>query len=213
MVLEVQTDTRKVDNRLDTNGTQLLGVTDTRALKDERRRKGTARDDDLSPGLEHTVLWRATSWLRRHCLYTNSAAILDDDLVNLCVASQVQVGVHSTSGVDVPVSTVTSATSVSVDPLEPMLSSVPSDEILQVIYDRNALGFGSPEEIVLDWVGVVTKRHLDGTLISVNVLVVRGTLVRLMLLHEWQQLLCRPALGLEVIVVRSRGSSVHHEVD
>lgn len=34
-----------------------------------------------------------------------------------------------------------------------------------------------------------------------------------MLLHERKQLLCGPALGLEVIVVRSASPGVHHEVD
>lgn len=47
-----------------------------------------------------------------------------------------------------------------------------------------------------------------------NVLpIVGGTLIRLMLPHEGNKLLCGPALCLEVIVIRSRCPSVHHEVD
>jgi len=35
MVLEIETNTRKVDNGLDTCSLQLLGVADTRALQDQ----------------------------------------------------------------------------------------------------------------------------------------------------------------------------------
>lgn len=47
MVLEVETDTGKVDKRLDASAAELLWVTDTRALKDKGRAEGTARDDNL----------------------------------------------------------------------------------------------------------------------------------------------------------------------
>lgn len=97
--------------------------------------------------------------------------------------------------------------------LEPMLSSVGGDKILKIVNDRNALGLDSPEEVVLDRVGVVAEGDLDRTVVSVNVLVVRSALIRLMLLHQRKQFLSRPALGLEIVVVRGGGASVHHEVN
>jgi len=43
--------------------------------------------------------------------------------------------------------------------------------------------------------------------------IIASTLIRLMLPHQWDQLLCSPAFRLKVIIIRSRGSSVHHEID
>lgn len=47
MILEVETNTRKINKRLDASLAKLLWVTDTRALKDERRAQSTTGDDDL----------------------------------------------------------------------------------------------------------------------------------------------------------------------
>lgn len=46
-----------------------------------------------------------------------------------------------------------------------------------------------------------------------DIAIIARALVRLMLLHEREQLLGRPAFGLEVVVVGRRGTGVHHEVD
>lgn len=42
------------------------------------------------------------------------------------------------------------------------------------------------------------------------VTIVAGTLVRLMLLHEWDEFLGFPSFSLEIIVVRGTSSCVHH---
>ena len=56
---------------------------------------------------------------------------------------------------------------------------------------------------------LIAEGDLDGTLESMRVSVVRGTLVRLMLLHKRQKLLGRPSLGLEVVIVGRGSPSVH----
>jgi hypothetical protein len=50
--LEVQTNTGKVDQRLDASLAELLWITDTRALEDEWRAESATGDDDLLAGLE-----------------------------------------------------------------------------------------------------------------------------------------------------------------
>jgi hypothetical protein len=52
VVLEVKTNTGKIDEGLDTGLAKLLWVTDTRALENERRTQSTTRDDDLLAGLD-----------------------------------------------------------------------------------------------------------------------------------------------------------------
>ena len=50
---------------------------------------------------------------------------------------------------------------------------------------------------------------LDWSLESVNVTVVACSLIGLMLPHQGDQLLRSPALGLEIVIVRRRGASIH----
>lgn len=109
MVLEVESHTGKINNGLDTSGAELLGVTDTRALKDQGRGEGSARDDNLLAGTEGSGLELAwVQGLGGDGLDADGAAVLDDDLVDLGVAGQVQVAVDSPGGVDVGVSAVRS---------------------------------------------------------------------------------------------------------
>jgi hypothetical protein len=108
---------------------------------------------------------------------------------------------------------------VSVDPLEPVLRTVASSEVLEIIHSGNSLGLGSPEEVILDGVSglcsasgdssgkrgnsrVVSERNLNGTLSSVDLTVLRSSLVGLMLPHERKEFLSGPALSLEVIIYR-----------
>lgn len=84
-------------------------------------------------------------------------------------------------------------------------------QILEIICNRNVLRLGSPKEVFLDRVGIVSEGNLDRTRVSVQLRVARSTLVRLMLLHQRQELFGGPALCLEVVVVRCRGSGVHLE--
>lgn len=109
MVLEVESHTGKVDDGLDAGSAELLGVTDTRALEDQGRGEGSARDDDLLAGAEGSGLQLAwVQGLGGDGLDADGAAVLDDDLVDLGVAGQVQVAVDGAGGVDVGVSAVRS---------------------------------------------------------------------------------------------------------
>ena len=106
-----------------------------------------------------------------------------------------------------------STTSISVDPLEPVLGTVTSHKILQIVGDWEALGLSSSEEILHNRIGVVAEGDLDGAFKTVDVPVVASTLVGLVLSHERDQLLGGPTLALEIVVVASRRTGVHHEVD
>lgn len=107
VVLEVESHAGEVDDGLDARGPQLLGVTDTRALEDQGRREGSARDDDLLAGAEGPGLQLArVEGLGRDGLDADGAAVLDDDLVDLGVAGKVEVAVDRAGGVDIGVSAV-----------------------------------------------------------------------------------------------------------
>jgi len=56
---------------------------------------------------------------------------------------------------------------------------------------------------------VITKADFDGTFEAVDVTIVARSLVCLMFLHKWNELLSRPAFGLKVVVVGGRGPGVH----
>lgn len=72
-------------------------------------------------GLGFAYVW--VKWLHWNSPNANSTTVLDDNLVYLGVAQKMQVRVHSTGCVNVCTCCVTSATSVTVDPLEPVLST------------------------------------------------------------------------------------------
>jgi hypothetical protein len=68
----------------------------------------------------------------------------------------------------------------------------------------------SPGSIMQEWDHIlVAKRDLDRALETMNIPILRSTLIRLMLSHERQKLLGRPSFGLEVIVVGRRSAGVH----
>lgn len=83
MVLEVETDTRKVYKRLNASLAELLWVTDTRSLKDKRRTESSTRDDDLLASLDDSggKLTRG-DWLCRNDFDANSAVAFKDDLTD-----------------------------------------------------------------------------------------------------------------------------------
>ena len=103
--------------------------------------------------------------------------------------------------VNVGMSRVATTTSVPVYPLQPMLGTVTSDQVLEVIGDGNILGLSSSQEVLSNRVCIVPKRNLDGTFEAMDITVVAGSLVCLMLFHQRKELLGGPALGLKVIVV------------
>lgn len=51
VILEIETDTRQIDQRLNASLAKLLRAADTRALEDEWRAQGTSRHDDLLASL------------------------------------------------------------------------------------------------------------------------------------------------------------------
>lgn len=69
---------------LDANLSELLWVTDTGSLKDERRAQSTAGNNDLLASFDD-ARWQLTSteWLSGDKLYTNSSVALKDDLTEL----------------------------------------------------------------------------------------------------------------------------------
>lgn len=213
MVLEIQTDTRQVHNRLDTHSAQLLGVTNTGTLQDQGRRQRAARHNDLLARLERTRLGLAAAGLGGDRPDARGAPVFNDHLVDFGVTRQIQVRVHRARGVDVPVGRVAAAARVAVDPFQPVLGTVASHQVLEIVDHGDPLGLDGAEEILLNRVGVVSKGDLDGALITVDVAVVRRALVRLMLFHQGEQLLGCPPFGLEVVIVGRRGARVHHEID
>lgn len=107
VILEVQTDTGEVHQRLDPNLAQLLCVTDPRPLEDQRRAERASTDNDLFAGPEDPwLLLPRGQRLRGHRLNTNGATVFNDDLVNLGVALQVKVTVVSSCTMDVTMSRV-----------------------------------------------------------------------------------------------------------
>ena len=70
----------------------------------------------------------------------------------------------------------------------------------------------SPQEVLGDGHDLPTVRDSDRTVIAVSI-VVAGLLIVLETLHEWQEVLGGPTLGLEVVPVRSRCTGVHLEID
>jgi hypothetical protein len=158
-----------------------------------------------------------------------------------------QIGVMSTSTVNISMSRIRSTSSIAVDPFFPVAGSVSGFQVLEVVGYGDALGFDSTQEVLHHGVRVISKADLtrfvitgcdeersrkgwekvveekdekmgedfgfghtfDRPIEAMNVTVVASSLVGLVLSHERNQFLGGPALGLEVIVVRSRGTSVH----
>jgi hypothetical protein len=119
---------------------------------------------------------------------------------------------HRTSAMNVPMSRVRSPSSVPVDPLQPVLGTMTSDQVLEIVCGRNTLRLSGAKEVFFDRVGVIAERDLDRALEAVDVAIVAGPLICFMLLHERDELLGGPALGLEVIVVGSGSAGVHLHV-
>jgi hypothetical protein len=114
--------------------------------------------------------------------------------------------------VDVGMSRVATAARVPIDPLQPVLSTVTSDKVLQIIRDWDVLGLNRTQEVLHDRISIVTEADLDRSFETMNVTVLTSSLVRLMLLHQRDELLRSPALHLEVIIVGGRSTSVHLSV-
>ena len=93
-----------------------------------------------------------------------------------------EVLVISSCGVDVSVCRITPSTGVTIDPFQPVLSTMAGLEVLEIVRDGEALALHSSEEVLHDWVGVVAKGDLDWSLKSMNVTIITGSLVCFMLL-------------------------------
>lgn len=110
MVLEVPSHTREVHERLHASTTELLRVTDTGPLEDERRAEGAAADDDLFAGSEDGPRGIATcEGLGGNGGDADGTAVLDDYFVYFGVTFEVQVGVLGSGAVDVGVGGVAAA--------------------------------------------------------------------------------------------------------
>ena len=110
MVLEVPSHTGEVHERLHASTTELLRVTDTRPLEDERGAEGAAADDDLFAGSEDGPRGiSACEGLGGNGGDADGTAVLDDYFVYFGVAFEVQVGVLGPGAVDVGVGGVAAA--------------------------------------------------------------------------------------------------------
>lgn len=96
---------------------------------------------------------------------------------------------------------VATTTSVAIDPFQPMLGTMTSDQVLKVVRDWDVLRLGSSEEVLSDGVGIIPKGDLDGSFETMEITVITSTLVCLMLPHQRKKLLGGPAFGLKVVVV------------
>lgn len=136
-------------------------LTDTRSLQDQWGTQSTAADDDELAALVVLVpilAWR--QWLGWASPDPDATIAFEECLLDFSVAHQVQILVVLPGAVDVCVSGVTATAGVSIDPLQPVLSSVAGDEILQVVRDRDVLGFDGTQEVLHDGVGVVAEGDL-----------------------------------------------------
>ena len=91
VVLEVETDTGKVDFGLDTDLLELLGITDTRTLEHKWSAERSAGDHNLLAGsdLAPTVLLAGSERLHWADLHGGGSVTLQDDFVDLSVAHEV----------------------------------------------------------------------------------------------------------------------------
>lgn len=90
----------------------MVGITDSGALENQRRAKSAARHDDLAASLVELRLLVRRQGLRGDSQDASSLVTLDDDLVGLGVANEVQVGVVGPGRVNVSMSRVGSTASV-----------------------------------------------------------------------------------------------------
>jgi len=90
VVLEVETDTRKVNYGLNASGTKLIGVTDTRSLEDERRTECASTNNDLltSP-VDLGLILSWSKGLGGNDLDTDGTTVLEDNFLDLAVADEV----------------------------------------------------------------------------------------------------------------------------
>jgi len=95
--------------------------------------------------------------LSRHNLDTNSAATLHNNLLNLGIANQMQIGVMSTSTVDISVSRVRATSSIAINPFLPVTGSMTSLQVLEIVGYGDTLGLDSAEEVLHHGVCVVAK--------------------------------------------------------
>ena len=125
MVLEVEADTWKIHQRLDSDLAELFWITDTRPLEDQRGAESATADDDHLPGFVNgrLVLPRVQG-LGGHCLDAHCDTIFNNDFVHLGVTLQVQIVIFRPGGMNIGMSSVTTAARVAVDPFQPMLCAM-----------------------------------------------------------------------------------------
>lgn len=91
MILEVETDTRKVDFGLDADFLKLLGITDTGALEHKRSAERPAGDDNLLACFDLTGAMQLVRGERLHWadLHGGGSVTIENDFVDLGVAHEV----------------------------------------------------------------------------------------------------------------------------
>ena len=104
--LKIKTHARQIHDSFYTDIFELLWITNTAALEDQGRAQRSTTDNNLLANLDDcaVVLVRREGLGGNHT-NTNCTSVLDDHLVNLCVAHQMQVLVYRSRAVDVRVGT------------------------------------------------------------------------------------------------------------
>lgn len=78
---------------------------------------------------------------------------------------------------------------------------LPSLEVLKVISYGETLSLCSSQEVLHNWVGIVSKRYFDRAFEAMKIAIIARSLISLVLFHQRNKVLGGPAFGLEVIVV------------
>jgi hypothetical protein len=101
-----------------------------------------------------------------------------------------------------------------------MLSTMGSNQVLETVRCYDTLRLCRTKEVVFNGVGVISEWNFDGIIEAMKVTVVARALVRLIFLHQRNELLRGSTVGLEVVLVRRRGTSIYlsspvsnHEVE
>lgn len=134
---------------------------------------------------------------------------------------------NGSGGMNVSRCCIRSSTSITIDPFQPVFSTMTGTvsmnlnleiysrcgQVLQVICDWKTLTFCSSKEVLHDRICIVAERNFDWSFETMNISIVAGSLICLMFSHQWNEFLCCPTFGLEIIIIGCWCTSVHHEID
>jgi hypothetical protein len=178
VVLEVLPHAGEVNKWFDTSSAKCFGVTymkisqkvnfgseasqasltNSRTLEDQRRTQSSTTDNNLLPSpINLSLILTRSQRLGRNSLDPHSTTTLHNNLLNLSITNQMQIGMMSTSTVDISMSRIRATSSIAVDPFLPVAGSVSGFQVLEVVGYGDSLGFDGAEEVLHYRVCVVAK--------------------------------------------------------